>query len=202
MSAQSVIGRGTAIRGNVSGDAALEVQGRVQGDVTMTGDVSVGEEARIDGKLSGAQVSISGTVVGDVRGSESVLVEPGARVVGDLSGPRIGVAEGALVRGYVRTDGEPELETARRPAAAVRRPLPARAPLGAQVRPPVQRPAPALAPAPAAPAQPMPDPEEAKAPSVPEDEPPKVVEDKPAAPEPVAPALRKSARGKKKKAHR
>lgn len=207
MAAASVIGRGTLIRGNVSGDAALDVQGRVQGDVTMQGDVSVGDEARIDGKLTGAQVSIAGTVVGNVRGSEAVLVEPGARVVGDLSAPRIGVAEGALVRGNVRTDGEPELEVARRPAAAVRRPMPARAPVAAARPQPVAH-KPAVAPVEAVARAPVPKPApeppkvEVASVSEPHLEAPKPVENKPAAPAPVVPVLNRNIRGKKKKAHR
>jgi hypothetical protein len=35
-----------------------------------------------------------------------VLVERGARVVGDLLAPRIGIADGAVVRGHVKTEGQ------------------------------------------------------------------------------------------------
>ena len=147
MAAGSVIGVSTVVRGNVSGEGELDLLGRVEGDVTMGGDVVVGEQARIDGKLTGAQVSVSGTVMGDIRGTDAVAVEAGARVVGDISSPRIGIGEGALVRGLVRTDGEPELETAKRPAAAVRRPIqqPLRAPAVA-ARPPAAHKPPPLPP--------------------------------------------------------
>jgi hypothetical protein len=49
-----------------------------------------------------------------LRGSDAVLIERGGRVVGDLAAPRIGIASGALVRGSVRTEGEPALAQARR----------------------------------------------------------------------------------------
>jgi hypothetical protein len=66
----------------------------------------------------------------------------------------------------------------------------------------MQRPAPP-APAEARPAvKPAPDAEKAEESGSPEPEPPETGEEKPAAPEPVVPALRKSARGKKRKARR
>lgn len=102
----SVIGAGTVLHGSVEGEGSLEIFGRVEGDVTMTGDVSVGEGGAVLGHISAAKISVQGAVKGDLRGSESVLLERGARVVGDLTAPRIGVGSGALVRGNVRTEGE------------------------------------------------------------------------------------------------
>jgi cytoskeletal protein CcmA (bactofilin family) len=211
MASGSVIGQSTVIRGHVSGEGPLDLLGRVEGDVTMSGDVVVGEQARVDGKVTGAQVSVSGTVVGDIRGTDSVVIDTGARVVGDLSAPRIGVAEGALVRGHVRTDGEPELETARRPAAAARRPLQQ----AVRAAPPAFAARPAVAPKPApppavdanvhAPAKPQAPPEPAKVDQLDEPEPEHHAEVKvkpEAPPPPVVPALRHNARGKKKRAHR
>lgn len=120
MPVESIIGRGTVVRGNVRGEGDLDIQGRVEGDVIVEGDVTLGAEAVVRGQVTAAQISVSGTVQGDLRGSQAVLIERGARVVGDLLAPRIGIAPGALVRGTVRTEGEAPLAQAqpqRRPAA-------------------------------------------------------------------------------------
>ena len=111
----SVLGRSTVVRGNVRGTGALEIFGRVEGDVSVTGELVIGEEGAVKGDVTGGFVTISGAVQGDVRATEAVMLESGARVVGDLTAPRIGVATGALVRGVVRTDGEPFTGTGRRP---------------------------------------------------------------------------------------
>ncbi|HVY26312.1 MAG TPA: polymer-forming cytoskeletal protein [Polyangiaceae bacterium] len=118
MSPASVIGAGTVVRGNVEGEGSLELFGRVEGDVSMSGDVLVAEGASVLGSISAAKISVLGAVQGDLRGSEAVLVERGARVVGDLSAPRIGISAGGLVRGNVRTEGEPSAAAQRRPVAA------------------------------------------------------------------------------------
>jgi cytoskeletal protein CcmA (bactofilin family) len=118
MSQVSVIGEGTVVRGSVEGEGSLEVLGRVEGDVTMSGDVSIGESGAVRGNISGVKVSVQGAVQGDLRGSEAVLLEAGARVVGDLSAPRLGVAAGALVRGNLRTEGDLPVAQNKRPALA------------------------------------------------------------------------------------
>jgi cytoskeletal protein CcmA (bactofilin family) len=108
------------VRGSVRGSGTLEIHGRVEGDVNISGEIILGDEAAVKGDVSGASITISGAVQGDVRASESILLGRGARVVGDLTAPRVGVATGALVRGVVRTDGEPPLAGARRSPGAGR----------------------------------------------------------------------------------
>jgi cytoskeletal protein CcmA (bactofilin family) len=197
MAQGSVIGRGTVVRGNVRGSGGLEILGRVEGNVTVEGDVLLGDSAAVRGNISGTQLTISGAVMGDLRGTEAVLVESGARVVGDLLAPRIGIAEGALVRGNVRTEGEPALT----PQQA-RRPAPAQRPVSAfsaprPVVPSITRPSePRATDREPRPAERAPERAEVKAQPVespatkssPENEPPP----------PIVPVLPKNARGKKK----
>lgn len=198
----SIIGRGSVVRGNVHGEGSLEILGRVEGDVTMSGDVALGEEAVVRGNIVGGQVSIAGTVQGNLRGEEAVLIETGARVVGDLSAPRIGIASGALVRGTVRTDGEAPLvqpQPQRRPIAAApaqsARSAPASLRAAPAPRPEPARPAPAIerpAPAVERPAQ-----ERVPVERYEEPESPRRARAEP--PPPVVPVLAKNAKAKKKK---
>ena len=106
MAENSVIGASTVVSGHVRGQGSLEILGRVEGDVTLTGDVVVGASRRVRGNIQASALTISGQVQGNLRGSEAVLLESGARVVGDIASPRVGIAPGALVRGHVQTDGE------------------------------------------------------------------------------------------------
>ncbi len=177
----SVIGRTSVVRGNVRGEGNLEILGRIEGDVSVTGDIVLAESAGVRGNLNGASVTVAGQVQGDIRGSEAVLVESGAKVIGDLLAPRIGVAAGALVKGNVRTEGEAPLVAGRRPAAqGLRSPSFA------------QKPAP-----PKLVAVPGPAPSESEASDKP------VAKDKKdgerQAPAPVVPVLAKGAKAKKKK---
>ncbi|WP_437317846.1 bactofilin family protein [Sorangium sp. So ce385] len=162
MAAQSSIGPTTAIRGNVQGDGDLEILGRVEGSVVMTGDVTIGEGALIQSDVRGRRVVVRGAVAGNISGEEAVILEPGARVVGDLGAPQIGIHAGALVRGNVTTGAPlaaaaPAPARAAAPAAAPRAAAapaaarPARAP-AERAPAPAARPAARPAPAPARPA--------------------------------------------------
>ena len=106
MAYASVIGSSSVIRGNVRGEGSLEILGRVEGDVGISGDLSLGPDAVVVGTLSGARIVIGGSVQGDVTGTEAVVITETGRVVGDLTAPRIGMSEGALVRGSVRSRHE------------------------------------------------------------------------------------------------
>jgi cytoskeletal protein CcmA (bactofilin family) len=132
MAYASVISGSAVIRGNIRGDTSLEILGRVEGDVGVTGDLSIGPDAVIVGAVSGARVLVAGSVEGDITGTDAVVVADTGRVVGDLVAPRIGMSEGAQVRGGVRTEGSstssvrsaPRAVSETRPAAPVERPRP------------------------------------------------------------------------------
>jgi len=190
MSQTSVIGAGTVVRGTLAGEGSLEIHGRVEGDVNMTGDVSVREGGAVLGDVVAGKISVAGAVQGNLRGSEAVLLERGAKVVGDLNAPRIGIANGALVRGSVRTEGEAQPAQNPRlvgsgpglkPATFVAKPVAKVEPKPAAVPRAEATPALAAAAAPPPPARPK-----EKAP-----------ERRP--PPPVLPSLGKGAKGKKKK---
>jgi cytoskeletal protein CcmA (bactofilin family) len=105
MGFSSTISATTLVRGNVSGEGSLEILGRVEGDIAVTGDVSLAAGAQVNGTISGARVHVHGSVQGDVTASESIVLEESASVLGDLSAPRLAVAEGATVQGTVRVEG-------------------------------------------------------------------------------------------------
>jgi cytoskeletal protein CcmA (bactofilin family) len=179
----SVIGRSSVVRGNVRGEGNLEILGRIEGDVSVTGDIVLGESAGVRGSLNGASITVAGQVQGDIRGSEAVLVEGGAKVIGDLLAPRIGVAAGALVKGNVRTEGEAPLGTGRRPATQ-----------GLRSASFAQKPAP-LKPVEVPRAAAASEPEASEKPVAKE----KKQEGERQAPPPVVPVLAKGAKAKKKK---
>ncbi|HEX2671635.1 MAG TPA: polymer-forming cytoskeletal protein, partial [Polyangiaceae bacterium] len=60
MTEASVIGAGTVISGHVRGQGSLEILGRVEGDVSVTGNVVIGAEGRVRGTVNGAELRISG----------------------------------------------------------------------------------------------------------------------------------------------
>lgn len=124
MAAPTRIGRGTVIRGSVRGDGDVEIDGRVEGVVSVDGDLLISQTARIKAQdeVSGARVSVWGAVAGSIRGSTAIVLEDGARVVGDLAAPSIGIRPGGLLRGHVSTGESAPPRAVARPRAERREP--------------------------------------------------------------------------------
>ena len=81
----STISRGTKVHGRVSGAVDLEVQGFIDGDVTVGGDVTLEEHGLLGGNVHARRLVVRGAVKGDLVGEESVVLEDGARAVNSAS---------------------------------------------------------------------------------------------------------------------
>lgn len=83
---EAVIGRSTRVRGRVTGDGDLRVEGHVEGDVSLKGALTISGELEGDIRAEGGTVHLeSGSKVrGDIHG-ESVSMDEGAEYVGNLN---------------------------------------------------------------------------------------------------------------------
>jgi cytoskeletal protein CcmA (bactofilin family) len=105
-SSGSVLGHGTRVRGRVHGDGDLRVEGQVEGDVTLSGDLVIEEGAQIQGNVEAAAVTIGGTLTGDVSARGAVTIRATARVAGNMGGAEVSLEEGAEFTGRIEADFE------------------------------------------------------------------------------------------------
>ena len=101
-SSSSVIGTGLKIRGEISGNSDLRIEGEAQGEIRLSGGrVSVGNSGNVQANIDAREISIDGTLRGDLKASESVRLGPSSNVQGSILTPRIGIEDGARLRGKV-----------------------------------------------------------------------------------------------------
>jgi cytoskeletal protein CcmA (bactofilin family) len=99
---RATIGRSITIKGEVSGDEDLLIQGRIDGSVQLRQhSVTVGPEGEVKASIVGRVVTVEGSVVGDLNAEEQVILRSSARVEGDITAPRVVVEDGARFRGGV-----------------------------------------------------------------------------------------------------
>jgi cytoskeletal protein CcmA (bactofilin family) len=106
------IGAGARVRGRIHGTGDLVIEGQVEGDVTLRGDLTIAEGGGVIGESVAAQaVTIAGTLEGSLAASGPVRLAPTARVRGNLQGTAVAIDDGARFSGRLdcEFDLPPEL---------------------------------------------------------------------------------------------
>lgn len=99
---RATIGRSITIRGDVTGDEDLVIQGRVEGSVDLKEhSVTVGPEGEVKADVRGRVVTVEGHVEGNLRAEEQVVLRGTARVLGDITAARVTLDDGAYFSGGV-----------------------------------------------------------------------------------------------------
>lgn len=102
----NVLGQGLKVRGRLTGDGDLRIEGEIEGDVKLSGDLELSSKGLIAGNVSAKSVTIEGALTGDVDAETAVAIRAGARVSGNMSGTEISLEEGATFSGRIEADFE------------------------------------------------------------------------------------------------
>ena len=105
----AVIGQTIKIKGDISGDENLIVEGTIDGSISLpNSDLTIGQSGQVKANLSAKTVKVDGQVTGDIDGGEKVIVSKSGRVQGNIVSPRVTLEDGAKFKGSIDMDpGEP-----------------------------------------------------------------------------------------------
>lgn len=100
---QATIGRTLVIKGEITGNESLYIDGRVEGSITFKDHrVTVGRNGVVQANISAREVVIMGKVTGNVECSDRVDIRSEGTLTGDVVSQRISVEDGAMLRGSVQ----------------------------------------------------------------------------------------------------
>ncbi|MCZ6747027.1 MAG: polymer-forming cytoskeletal protein [Acidobacteria bacterium] len=101
------IGQSICIRGELTGDEDLTIEGRVEGKIDLKEhNLTIGPKGRIQAEIRAKSVIVRGEVNGNVHAGERVELAETGRVIGDIVSPRIIIADGARFKGSVDMSGK------------------------------------------------------------------------------------------------
>ena len=106
------IGSTARVRGRIQGDGDLLIEGHVEGNVAIRGDLTVAEGATVSAEtVSASAVTIAGTFEGNLTAAGVVHLASSARVRGDVEGNAVTIDDGARFTGRLECEVElpPEL---------------------------------------------------------------------------------------------
>jgi cytoskeletal protein CcmA (bactofilin family) len=112
------IGKSVVIRGELSGNEDLYLDGEVEGNINLRDHkLVIGPNARIKAAISARDVVIHGRIDGNVTASERVELKRSSTLCGDVSTHRIVIEDGAVFKGSIDIKEQREDKTeVRRPA--------------------------------------------------------------------------------------
>ena len=119
----TVIGKGTAIEGNVRFTGGLHVDGMIKGNVISEVEderatLTLSDEGTIEGNVQVANVMLNGAVIGDVVAANRVELAPKARITGTVTYALLEMEMGAEVNGKLIHAEEPEAAKSIEPIGA------------------------------------------------------------------------------------
>ena len=101
----AMIGASIRIKGDVSGEESLVIQGHVEGAINLKRNkLIIGQEGKVTAKIHAHTITIEGTVKGDIFGEERVIVKKTGNVHGNISAPQVSMEEGAKFKGSMDMD--------------------------------------------------------------------------------------------------
>jgi cytoskeletal protein CcmA (bactofilin family) len=99
------LGANLYIKGHLSGTEDLQIDGKVDGPISLKGhQLTVGSTAVLNSEVHASEVVVYGKVVGNVHASDRVDVKTDGSVIGDISTARISIEDGAHFKGRIEID--------------------------------------------------------------------------------------------------
>ena len=100
------IGKSFVIKGEVSCEGDLYIDGQVEGSVDPKGNsLTIGPGGRLKANVIASAVVVRGTLEGNIQASERVDLKQSAVVVGDIVTQSISIEPGAQIKGSIEVHG-------------------------------------------------------------------------------------------------
>jgi len=97
----TVFGKSMKIIGDVSSDEELQLDGDLEGKLTLKNRLTVGPESNVKANIKATEVVVFGTVHGNVEAENRITLRTGANLVGDIKTAGIVIEDGAYFKGGI-----------------------------------------------------------------------------------------------------
>ena len=96
---ETIIGKNTQFKGILSGDGNIRIDGALDGEISSTGDVVIGDQGNVTATIKAGNVLISGAVTGNVIANTKLEITSTGKLFGDVKAAVLSIAEGASFKG-------------------------------------------------------------------------------------------------------
>jgi cytoskeletal protein CcmA (bactofilin family) len=94
------LGRGSRVSGKLNFDGTVQIDGHVEGEISIQETLILGEGAVVTAQISGNTVVIKGQVTGDINARKRVEICAPGKFYGNIVTPSLVIHEGAIFEGH------------------------------------------------------------------------------------------------------
>jgi cytoskeletal protein CcmA (bactofilin family) len=116
----TLISAGTTVKGDLSSNSDLRIDGTVVGNINSNAKIIVGSSGVVEGDITGNQADITGKVSGNIRTKELLQLRGECTVTGNLYAGKLQVEPSATFNGQCHMGSNVVEMTANEPQAALR----------------------------------------------------------------------------------
>ncbi|MBR1537350.1 MAG: polymer-forming cytoskeletal protein [Treponema sp.] len=100
ISINTIIGLGSAVSGDIHANGFIRVDGDIDGNLESTGNIIIGDKARINGNITALSIVIGGIVLGDVYAPDGIKLLSSSAVIGNISTKNLEIEENVIFHGH------------------------------------------------------------------------------------------------------
>jgi cytoskeletal protein CcmA (bactofilin family) len=117
----TVIGKSVTIKGELSGNEDLYMDGNIEGTITLSDHgLTIGPNAHVLADIKVRDVTVFGKVTGNLHATGRVDLRHSAVVSGDIYGGRLSIEENAMVKGRVELKAPDQKQASAAQASAAK----------------------------------------------------------------------------------
>jgi cytoskeletal protein CcmA (bactofilin family) len=103
--ASACLGSTISIKGEISSDEDLEIDGKVEGPILLRGNrLTAGRNAQLKSEITAREVIVYGNVHGNLRARDRVEIKKDGQVIGNITTARISIEDGAYFKGSIEIE--------------------------------------------------------------------------------------------------
>ena len=106
----SLIGAGTSLKGDITCNADLRIDGTLTGNIFSTAKIIVGVNGIVEGDISGQQADITGKVVGSIKVKDLLQLKGNSTVNGNIYAAKLQIEPSATFNGECHMEGASVVE--------------------------------------------------------------------------------------------
>ena len=95
----TLIGAGTTLKGDISSNSDLRIDGKVIGNIHSSAKVVIGANGVVEGDISGNQADIIGKVTGNIKAKDLIQLRGDSTVTGNVYAEKLQVEPSATFNG-------------------------------------------------------------------------------------------------------